>query len=170
MKKPATDVRRDNVRLLRDKWGARELARRLEYSNESYVSNITSDRSNRRLIGEKAARNIEAQLGLRDGWLDVPHTSADLSEVPHVSPTPASEGEPTPVTSQKDTGKPQFPTPDSDEILEKCAIAIAQAERDLPAPLAADKRAYAILALVESARETSVVSEVLAKRLVKLAT
>ena len=64
------DIRRANMRQLISTWGgSTSLALRLGHSNGSYLAQIAGPRPVR-TIGEKAARGIEQQLGLPEGWLD----------------------------------------------------------------------------------------------------
>lgn len=64
-------VRVENLRLLLMQWnGPAMLARKLQHSGPSYLSQIMSGN---RPFTEKTARKIEAKLDLPVGWLDRPH-------------------------------------------------------------------------------------------------
>lgn len=62
------DVRRRNLRALIKQWGGPStLAKKLQHSGPSYLSQLVSGN---RPVTEKTARAIEAALDLPTGWLD----------------------------------------------------------------------------------------------------
>lgn len=64
-------LRVKNLKALVETWGGlTELARRLQLSGPSYLSQMLGGH---RAIGEKAARKMEMQLDLPAGWLDTAH-------------------------------------------------------------------------------------------------
>lgn len=64
-------TRQLNLRTLVAQWGGGEaLAKKLGYSNGSYVSHMATGH---RPITEKSARRIETTLGLPLGWMDQDH-------------------------------------------------------------------------------------------------
>lgn len=69
--KGPAEVRKENLRILLAQWGGpTNLAKKLQYSGPSYVSQLLSGN---RPFTEKTARAIEAHLDLPANWLDRPH-------------------------------------------------------------------------------------------------
>lgn len=66
-------LRKKNLRALIKQWeGPTNLAKKLQYSGPSYLSQLTGPH---KPITEKTARFIEATVGLPSGWLDMDHTT-----------------------------------------------------------------------------------------------
>lgn len=64
------DIRRQNLRTLIEQWGGpTALAIRLGFTTGSYLAQLAGPNPTR-VVGERAARSIEAQLRLTPGWLD----------------------------------------------------------------------------------------------------
>jgi hypothetical protein len=76
------ETRRANLALLVSQWGGpTTLARRLELSGPSYLSQLANGHSE---FGEKAARRIEQTLELPAGWLDAEHKEQTDGLVPEL--------------------------------------------------------------------------------------
>lgn len=72
--KSVYEQRRGNLRALMKQWGGpTSLAKKLGYSNGSYVAQLAGPHPSRE-ISEKVAREIETKLALPMGWLDGEHT------------------------------------------------------------------------------------------------
>ena len=70
-RKDVTRFRIENLKVLLVQWGGPTvLARKLQYSGPSYLSQLLSGN---RPFTEKTARTIEAALDLPNLWLDRPH-------------------------------------------------------------------------------------------------
>lgn len=80
------NYRRENLRALLEQWGGPlPVARKLGYSNASFVVQMCSPNPTRE-ITEKTARKIEIALGLPPNWLD----EAPLAHAP--APVPIDSG------------------------------------------------------------------------------
>lgn len=75
---PLLDVRRNNLRALREERGAESLAKALGLKNTSYLSQLIH---RHRAITERTARTWEKRLGLRAGWFDQAHQEIGPSTV-----------------------------------------------------------------------------------------
>lgn len=88
--KPATEIRRDNLRaLVRQSGGVARFSERINRSpaQVSQWLNAAPDHKTGkpRAIGDKSARHIEQSIGLPHGWLDHQH------QPPHAAPAAVSE-------------------------------------------------------------------------------
>lgn len=67
------EIRRENLRQLSKQWGGpTSLAKKLGHANGSYLAQLIGPHPSRD-VSEKAAREIEAKLGLPVAWMDTPH-------------------------------------------------------------------------------------------------
>lgn len=67
---PLLDLRRNNLRALREQRGAESLARDLGLKTTSYLSQLIH---RHRAITERTARTWEKKLGMASGWFDTQH-------------------------------------------------------------------------------------------------
>lgn len=78
MTDPIYDIRLQNLRDLVRQWdGSTRLAKRLGYSNASYIVQLAGPNP-RRTVSEKVARDMEEKLRLPPRWLDEPHADSHV--------------------------------------------------------------------------------------------
>lgn len=133
-------ARQRNLKAIIAQWGGGEaLAKRLGYSNASYLSHMVRGH---RPISEKTARKIESVLGLGVGWLDREHSE---------------EGNPAPPASAVDTS-----------LFARVVVAIGTAMGELGVYLSMDKFEEVVQLVYEDASTRGEVSDDFVKRVLRL--
>ena len=74
-----SEIRRANINYLAERWGRKELAERLGYSDTVYINQLCGGHGS---FGNRVSRKIEERLGLQRGWMDIPYTQWNLYELP----------------------------------------------------------------------------------------
>lgn len=130
-------TRRTNLRLLVEQWGgATSFAKKLGYSGPSYVSQLLREN---RPITEKTARQIETDLDLPEGWLDLGPEQAAVQ-----------------------------PAPVDVELVTRCVLAVGQALEREAATVSPAKFADLVAVTYEAAVRAGALSQQYVDRLVRL--